>query len=91
MARLSALSWRDSKKGSLRSYEERESQIMSAYQHFIEFTHVFWFDEVSPQEQGVEMFAMWQRELRSKTLYDEVRQELKDLVEYVGADRAKKR
>lgn len=89
MARLSALSWRDSKTDALRPYDEREHQIMSVYQHFIEFTHVFWFDEVSPQEQGVEMFAMWQRELRSKTLYVEVRQELQDLVEYVGAERAK--
>lgn len=88
-ARLSALSWRNSKDGKLRPYDEREQQIMSVYQHFIEFTHVFWFDEVSPQEQGIEMFAMWQRELRSKELYDEVRQELKDLVEYVGAERAK--
>lgn len=88
-ARLSSLSWRDSKGGKLRRYDEREQQIMSVYQHFIEFTHVFWFDEVSPQEQGVEMFAMWQRSLRSKELYDEVRQELKDLVEYVGAERAK--
>ncbi len=88
-ARLSALSWRDNSTGSLRPYNEREAQILSVYQHFIEFTHVFWFDEVSPQEQGVEMFAMWQRELRSKAIYDEVRQELKDLVEYVGAERAK--
>lgn len=88
-ARLSALSWRDSASGTLRPYGEREAAIMNLYQHFIEFNHVFWFDEVSPQEQGVELFAMWQRELRSQELYDEVRQELKDLVEYVGAERAK--
>jgi hypothetical protein len=84
VSRLSVLSKRDSKTGKLESYESEASvkRIQSFYEHFVEFTHVYWFDEVSPQEQGLELFAMWQTHLRSKELYDEVRQEIRDLVDY---------
>jgi hypothetical protein len=87
-ARLSALSERDTATGTLKAYENRYDEIKEFYKHFIEFTHVFWFDEVSPQEQGQVLFDMWQRELRTKELYAEVRQELKDLMDYVNAEQA---
>ncbi len=91
-ARLSALSERitptDKLKPHLKPYDDRYTEIKEFYKHFIEFTHVFWFDEVSPQEQGQVLFDMWQRELRTKELYTEVRQELKDLMDYVNAEQA---
>jgi hypothetical protein len=85
LARLSALAWRDP-AGKL-SYDQSKTheRLERFYAEFLEFTQVYWFDEVSPQSQGVEFFEMWQRELRSQSLYDEVRQELKDLVEYMNA------
>ncbi len=85
LARLSALAWRDS-TGKM-SYDDPEThdKLKRFYEEFLEFTQIYWFDEVSPQAQGVELFEMWQRELRSKELYEEVRQELKDLVEYMNA------
>jgi len=60
-----------------------QSEVRGFYDHFIEFTQVYWFDEIAPQEQGREMFHMWRKNLRVQELYDEVRQELKDLVDYV--------
>jgi hypothetical protein len=83
-ARLSSLARRLSETGDLDDYAKDGKQIKAFYEHFIEFTQVYWFDEVSPQEQGVQLFEMWQRALRSKELYAEVRQEVKDLVDYVN-------
>lgn len=58
------------------------TQVREFYDHFVEFTQSFWFDEISPQEQGRELFEMWREQLRIQPLYNEVRQEIKDLVDY---------
>ena len=58
-------------------------KVQDMYRQFIEFTQNYWFDEISPQEQGQQLFAMWRKHLRIQELYDEVRQELKDLVDYL--------
>lgn len=57
-------------------------EVREFYHDFVEFTQSFWFDEISPQQQGIELFQMWRKQLQIQQLYDEVRQELKDLVEY---------
>lgn len=59
-----------------------QGEVRAFYDQFVEFTQNFWFDEISPQEQGRELFQMWREHLRIQELYDEVRQELKDLVDY---------
>lgn len=59
-----------------------QREVRDFYDHFVAFTQNFWFDEISPQEQGRELFEMWREQLRIQPLYNEVRQELKDLVEY---------
>lgn len=59
-----------------------QRKVRDFYDHFVEFTQNFWFDEISPQEQGRELFKMWREHLRIQELYEEVRQELKDLVDY---------
>lgn len=59
-----------------------QSKVREFYDHFVEFTQNYWFDEISPQEQGRELFHMWRKHLRVQELYDETRQELRDLVEY---------
>lgn len=91
LARLSALAWRGP-NGQLVCYDHPEThdRLERFYAEFLEFTQVYWFEEVSPQAQGVDLFEQWQRELRSKELYAEVRQELKDLVEYMNARAAQR-
>jgi hypothetical protein len=64
---------------------KNSESVRALYQEFIEFTQVYWFDEVSPQEQGRELFAMWQKHLRTKELHAEIRQELTDLTDNVLA------
>lgn len=58
------------------------SKVKEFYEHFISFTQTYWFDEITPQEQGRELFQMWRTHLRLQEQYDEIRQELKDLVDY---------
>jgi hypothetical protein len=53
------------------------------YRYFTMFSQKYWFDEISPQEQAREIFAKWRKELRIQELYNEVRQELRDIVEHV--------
>jgi hypothetical protein len=59
-----------------------KKEVANFYDHFVEFTQNFWFDEITPQEQGREIFEMWRKHLRLQEMYNDVRQELKDLVEY---------
>lgn len=59
-----------------------QKQVRKFYDHFVEFTQNFWFDEITPQHQGQELFQQWREHLRIQELYDEVHQELKDLVDY---------
>lgn len=57
---------------------------------FIAFTQTYWFDEVSPQEQGIELFDMWRRKLRLQPMYDEVRQEIRDIFNAINASHSLK-
>ncbi len=77
---LSELVHRDRTTGKI-SLPKRKD-VLDFYNKFVEFTQNYWFDEISPQEQGIEMFEMWRKQLRIQSLYDEIHQELKDLVEY---------
>ena len=60
----------------------KSDKVRDFYDHFVEFTQNFWFDEISPQVQGQELFQKWRDHLCLQKLYEEVRQELKDLVDY---------
>ena len=57
-------------------------EVRNFYKQFVEFTQTYWFDEVTPQEQGQQIFAQWQLHLRTLAVYNEVRQELRDLAEH---------
>lgn len=79
--RLSELVKREGKEGKDIVLPDQQ-EVREFYDRFVEFTQDFWFDEITPQEQGREMFQMWSEHLRIQEIYNEVRQELKDLVDY---------
>jgi hypothetical protein len=87
--RLAELSQRDYAQCTPPDYFELASKVDIFYREFIEFTQVYWFDEVSPQLQGIELFTQWQKHLRSRALFDEVRQELQDLTSLVNMQEQK--
>lgn len=66
------------KNGKPQELDSTEFKEMEA--NFIAFTQTYWFNEITPQEQGIELFDMWRRELRLPELYQEHRQELQDIV-----------
>jgi hypothetical protein len=53
---------------------------------FLRFTHRYWFLEVSDQAQAAELFRMCSGHLDSVRLYDEVRDEIQDMSEYLDSD-----
>jgi len=56
----------------------------------IAFTQTYWFSEISPQEQGIELFEMWRKKLRLSIIHDDIRQQINDIVEYNNAEATSK-
>lgn len=50
---------------------------------FIKFINKYWFIEVTPQEQGIEIYNQWMGLLNLEKLYNEVQREVSELAEYV--------
>ena len=50
---------------------------------FIKFVNKYWFIEVTPQEQGIEIYNQWMGVLNLEKLYNEVQREVSELAEYV--------
>jgi hypothetical protein len=84
ITKLAELSSRDYDQAAPPDFGNKKQQIDLLYREFIEFTQVYWFDEVSPQLQGVELFNMWQKHLYTRELYTNVRQQLQDLTALVN-------
>lgn len=65
-------------------------KLQSIKKDFVSFTQQYWFEEITPQEQGIELFDMTSRELRLKQHYDATRQQMQDIVEYIEAENARR-
>ena len=57
---------------------------------FLRFNHRYWFHEISNQVQAADFFKRWSHQLGSDALYNEVREEARDINEYLDTDRARK-
>lgn len=57
---------------------------------FIGFVNRIWFEEVTPQEQGIELFAIAQSQMKLKEQIAELKEEMKELFEYVEMQYEKK-
>ncbi|MDI6809664.1 MAG: hypothetical protein QME66_11890 [Candidatus Eisenbacteria bacterium] len=53
------------------------------YGEFIAFTNRYWHSEVTPQEQGIELYDKWTRLLEHGRLFEDVNGEIQDLALYV--------
>jgi hypothetical protein len=56
----------------------------------LRFNHRYWFHEISTQVQASDFFKRWSHQLGSDALYNEVREEARDINEYLDADRHRK-
>ena len=53
---------------------------------FLRFTHRYWFHEVSDQPQAKELYRMTSNYLGTDRLYEEIREELADMANYLESD-----
>ncbi len=82
---MSRLDIHDSK--SVRAFKR---SIRQTKEIFLRFTHRYWFHEISDQAQARDLYRMWAGQLGTDTLYDEVRQEILDMNDYLDSDQVRR-
>jgi hypothetical protein len=55
---------------------EEEAEI--TYRDILNFTHRYWFEEISAQIQGHELFTMLRQHLRTREMYNQLSQEVRE-------------
>jgi len=61
-------------------------QIRMSYVAFLAFTHRYWFHEVSEQAHVKSLFHLCTRHLKIDTVYEEVKDRIRDMNSYLDAD-----
>ena len=77
----------------MRDYEsvkQFKKHVRETLEIFLRFNHRYWFHEISNQVQASDFFTRWSHQLGSDELYKEVREEARDINEYLDADRTRK-
>ncbi len=85
MVAISRLDIRDVE--SIRVFKRSIRQTMEI---FLRFTHRYWFHEVSDQAQARDLFRLWSGQLGTDALYDEVRNEIQDMTQYLDSDQVRR-
>jgi hypothetical protein len=68
---------------SVKAFKRTIRQVMEV---FLRFTHRYWFCQISNQELAQSVFDKLQRHLGNQDLYDEVREEVLDMNNYLDSD-----
>jgi hypothetical protein len=63
-----------------------QGKIRHSLEIFLRFTHRYWFHEISNQVQVRDLYKMLSGHLGTEALYDEVRDEVKDMSNYLEGD-----
>ncbi len=72
------------------SVKQFKKHVRETLEVFLRFNHRYWFHEISNQVQASDFFKRWSHQLGSDALYQEVREEARDINEYLDADRTRK-
>ena len=67
----------------VRQFKRGIRQILET---FLRFTHRYWFHEISDQVQAKELFRMCAEHLDTQELYDDVREEVQGMGNYLDSD-----
>ena len=68
------------------SVEDFHADIRRALEVFLRFSHRYWFYEVTNQAVARDLFRLWSDHLATTRLYNDVREELRDMSEYLDSD-----
>ncbi len=60
--------------------------IRQAFEIFLRFTHRYWFHDIANQAQARELFRLCTDHLETDRLFQEVRQEIQDMSDYLDSD-----
>jgi hypothetical protein len=72
------------------SVKQFKKHVRETLEVFLRFNHRYWFHEISTQVQASDFFKRWSHQLGSDALYNEVREEARDINEYLDTDRQRK-
>jgi hypothetical protein len=72
--------------GDTESVRQFKRTIRQSMEVFLRFTHRYWFHEVSNQDLARTIFSRLSRHLGNDALYEEVRNEVADMNEYLDTD-----
>ena len=72
------------------SVKQFKKHVRETLEIFLRFNHRYWFHEISNQVQASDFFTRWTHQLGTDRLYMEVREEARDINEYLDADRTRK-
>ncbi len=70
-------------KNEQEKFEQIADDVKKLHSSFIHFVNRLWFTEITPQEQGIEMYNMAVENMGLKEQLDELRLEIKELYEFV--------
>ncbi len=68
------------------SVREFKRRIRSNFETFLRFTHRYWFHELSERPHLQATFRICSNHLRNDALYDEVRDEIREMSHYLDSD-----
>jgi hypothetical protein len=67
-----------------------KQSVRETLELFLRFNHRYWFHEISNQVLAADLYKRWSGELGSQDLYNDVREESRDINEYLDADRTRR-
>lgn len=70
----------------VQSVKRFKRSIRQLFEIFLRFTHRYWFHEVSNQGPARDLFRMWSEHLGTERLFAEVRDEVRDMSDYLDSD-----
>lgn len=76
--------------GDTESVKQFKRTIRQMMEVFLRFTHRYWFHEVSNQTLARSVFGRLSRHLGTEEMYQEVRNEVTDMNEYLDSDSARR-
>ncbi len=72
--------------GNADSVKRFKRAIREILEVFLRFTHRYWFNEISDQAQARALFAMTREHLGTERLFNELREEIQDMSQYLDSD-----
>jgi Mg2+ and Co2+ transporter CorA len=68
------------------SVKRFKRSIRQAFEIFLRFTHRYWFHDIADQAQASDLFRLCAEHLGTDRLFQEVRQEIQDMSDYLDSD-----